>query len=365
MRALVLTEYNHFEIQDVPEPRVAAGDVLIQVRACGICGSDVHGMDGSSGRRIPPIIMGHEASGVIARVGDRVTGRRAGDRVTFDSMISCGACHFCSSGRVNLCDNRRVLGVSCLEFRQDGAFAEYVAVPENIVYPLPDGLSFEQAAMVEPVSVAVHGVEQVSIHLNDTAVVIGTGMIGLLVVQALRAAGCGRILAVDVEPTRLELACRLGADEGLSAKGWPENNSGTVPIFPQGKWDCPLPNTLVAEILQQTGGRGADVVIEAVGLPDTVATAIASVRKGGRVGLVGNLTPEVPLPLQAVVTREITLYGSCASSGEYPACLDLIARGTIQVDPLISAVAPLDEAPAWFDRLYQGEAGLLKVLVRP
>ncbi|MFH1266820.1 MAG: zinc-binding dehydrogenase, partial [Planctomycetota bacterium] len=214
---------------------------------------------------------------------------------------------------------------------------------EKIVYPLPDGLSFEQAAMVDPVSVAVHGVEQVSIHLNDTAVVIGTGMIGLLVSQALRAAGCGRILAVDVEPTRLELACRLGADEGLSP------NSADV----------------VAEILQQTGGRGADVVIEAVGLPDTVAMAIASVRKGGRVGLVGNLTPKVPLPLQAVVTREITLYGSCASSGEYSACLDLIARGTIQVDPLISAIAPLEEAPAWFDRLYQGEAGLLKVLVRP
>jgi len=287
--------------------------------------------------------MGHEASGVIAQVGRGVTAWQPGDRVTFDSTIWCGACSFCASGRGNLCENRRVLGISCAEFRQDGALAEYVAVPQNIVYRLPDGLSFEQAAMVEPVSVAVHGVGRVSVRLNDTAVVVGSGMIGLLVVQALRAAGCGRILAVDVQPARLELACRLGADEGLS----------------------PKETDVVAEVLRRTGGRGADVVMEAVGLPDTVALAIASVRKGGAVGLVGNLAAEAPLPLQAVVTREITLYGSCASSGEYPACLDMIARGTIQLEPLISAVAPLNEAPAWFARLYKGNEGLMKVIVTP
>ena len=343
MKALVLTEYNHFEIHDVPEPPVGPGDVLIQVQACGICGSDVHGMDGSSGRRVPPIIMGHEAAGVIARIGERVTGWQAGDRVTFDSMISCGNCHFCRQGRINLCDNRRVLGVSCSEFRQEGAFAEYVAVPESIVFRLPDGLSFEHAAMTEPLSVAIHAVGRVPIRLNDTAVVVGAGMIGLLVVQALRAAGCGRILAIDVDAKRLELACRLGADEGFS----------------------PNQTDVVAEVLRRTDGRGADVVMEAVGMAATIETAIAAVRKGGSVGLIGNLTPEVPLPLQAVVTREITLYGSCASSGEYPACLDLIARGTIQVEPLVSAVAPLDEASAWFDRLYQGEDGLMKVIVRP
>jgi len=343
LKALVLTEYNHFAIQDVPQPQAAPQEVLIQVRACGICGSDIHGMDGSSGRRIPPIIMGHEASGVIAQVGRGVTAWQPGDRVTFDSTIWCGACSFCASGRGNLCENRRVLGISCAEFRQDGALAEYVAVPQNIVYRLPDGLSFEQAAMVEPVSVAVHGVGRVSVRLNDTAVVVGSGMIGLLVVQALRAAGCGRILAVDVQPARLELACRLGADEGLS----------------------PKETDVVAEVLRRTGGRGADVVMEAVGLPDTVALAIASVRKGGAVGLVGNLAAEAPLPLQAVVTREITLYGSCASSGEYPACLDMIARGTIQLEPLISAVAPLNEAPAWFARLYKGNEGLMKVIVTP
>ncbi len=343
MRALVLTRYNHFEVQDVPEPQVGPRDVLVEVKACGICGSDVHGMDGSSGRRIPPIIMGHEASGVVAELGAEVTDLQVGDRVTFDSMISCGRCHFCRRGRINLCDNRRVLGVSCAEFRQDGAFAEYVAVPRHIVFALPESVSFEQAAMVEPVSVAVHAARRVPIHLNDTAVVVGTGMIGLLAVQALRAAGCGRILAVDIEPKRLELACCLGADEGFSARE----------------------TDVAGEVLRRTEGRGADLVVEAVGMAETVKTAIACVRKGGSVGLVGNLTPEVPLPLQGTVTREITLYGSCASSGEYPACLDLIARGTIRVDRLLSAVAPLDEAPEWFDRLYRGAGGLMKVIVKP
>jgi L-iditol 2-dehydrogenase len=244
---------------------------------------------------------------------------------------------------VNLCDRRRVLGVSCPEFRQDGALAEFVVVPQHILYRLPEEVSFEHAAMVEPVSIAVHAAGRAPLRLNDTAVVVGTGMIGLLVVQALRAAGCGRILAVDVEPKRLELACRLGADEGIS----------------------PKEADAAQEVLRRTGGRGADLAVEAVGLPATVAAAIASVRKGGSVVLVGNLSPQVELPLQAAVTRELTLYGSCASSGEYPACLDLMARGAVRVEPLISAVVPLEEAAEWFHRLHRGGEGLMKVIVCP
>ncbi len=343
MKALVLTAYNQLEYLDVPQPEAGPEEVLIRVAACGICGSDVHGMDGSSGRRIPPIIMGHEASGTIEAVGEQVTDWQVGDRVTFDSTIYCGRCHFCRSGRFNLCDNRRVLGVSCDEFRRDGAFAEYVAVPQHIVYRLPDGLPFEQAAAVEPVSIAMHGVDRLPIRINDTAVVIGTGMIGLLAVQVLRAAGCGRIIAVDVDPARLQLAKRLGADEILS----------------------PRQADVVEETLRLTAGRGADVAVEAVGITETVATAIHAVRKGGSVSLVGNLTPQVDLPLQRVVTRELTLYGSCASVGEYPACLEMIARGAIDVATLINSVAPLSEGAAWFERLHRAEDGLMKVILTP
>jgi len=343
MKALVLEEYNHFAYKDVPEPQIGSDDVLVQVRTCGICGSDVHGMDGSSGRRIPPVIMGHEAAGVIAEVGTGVTGWQVGDRVTFDSTIYCGECHFCRRGSINLCDDRRVLGVSCDAYRQAGAFAEYVAVPQRILYRLPEGLSFQQAAMVEPVSVVFHAVGRTPMRLNDTAVVVGAGMIGLLVIQSLRAAGCGHIIAVDLDQSRLELARELGADEGL--------NSDAVDV--------------VAHVLQRTAGRGADVAFEVVGFTPTLTLATQCLRKGGSLTLVGNLSPKTEFLLQAAVTRELTMYGSCASCGEYPACLDMIARGAINVDALISAVAPLAEGGSWFERLYKGEAGLMKVILTP
>lgn len=343
MKALVLEAYNCLEYKDVPEPGLGPEDVLVRVKACGICGSDVHGLDGSTGRRIPPLIMGHEASGVIAAVGNDVTGWQEGARVTFDSTIYCGKCHFCRRGETNLCDNRRVLGVSCDEYRQHGAYAEYVAVPQHILYLLPDSVTFEQAAVVEALSVALHAVERTPVSLNATAVVVGAGMIGLLVIQSLRAAGCGQIIAVDLDPQRLDLARRLGADEAL--------NPDAVDV--------------AAQVLKRTGNRGADIDFEVVGISPTLELAIKCLRKGGALTLVGNLAPTTEFPLQTVVTRELTLYGSCASRGEYPACLDMISRGVINVDAMISAVAPLAEGASWFERLSSGELGLMKVILTP
>lgn len=343
MKAMLLREYKQLELTEMPTPDVGPEELLIRVRACGICGSDVHGYDGSTGRRIPPLVMGHEAAGVVAAVGDQVTGFKEGDRVTFDSTVSCGKCFFCRRGQINLCDNRRVLGVSTGEYRQHGAFAEYVVVPQHITYHLPDTLTFEEAALIEAVSVAVHAVRRTPIHMGDTAIVVGSGMIGLLVVQALRLAGCGQVFAVDLEDNKLELAKQLGADDGF--------NSSKVNV---------------PEIVQsRTNGRGADVAIECVGATAPIQSAIESLRKGGALTLVGNLAPQVELPLQAVVTRELTVYGSCASSGEYPVCIDLMSRGQIRVRPLISATAPLEEGPDWFKRLYEREPGLMKVVLQP
>jgi L-iditol 2-dehydrogenase len=175
---LVRKEYCRFAVEEVPPPALEPGEVLVRVRARGICGSDVHGMDGSSGRRIPPIIMGHEAAGGIGGLGTGVTGWTEGARVTFDSTVSCGDCWYCRRGEVNLCEHRQVLGVSCGEYRRHGAFAEYVAVPARILYPLPDALDFERAAMVEAVSVAVHALERTPLPLNASVAVVGTGMNG-------------------------------------------------------------------------------------------------------------------------------------------------------------------------------------------
>jgi L-iditol 2-dehydrogenase len=343
MKALLLTEYKKIELADVPEPSIGDHDVLVRVHACGICGSDIHGYDGSTGRRIPPLVMGHEAAGVVEAVGQAVRQFRPGDRVTFDSTVSCGRCHFCRRGQINLCDNRRVLGVSCGEYRQHGAFAELVAVPENIVYALPDELPFESAALIEAVSIAVHAANITDIRLGDTVVVVGSGMIGLLAIQAVRLKGAGTIIATDLEENRLELAKKLGADITINAKGV----------------DIP------AEIRKRTSGRGADAALEVVGHVATVNDAIASVRKGGHVTLVGNLSPKIEFPLQSVVTREITVKGSCASQGEYPECIRLLATGAIRVEPLITAKATLAEGPAWFDKLYSGMPGAMKVLICP
>ena len=343
MKALVLSQYRQLELQDLPQPTPAADEVLIQVRACGICGSDVHGYDGSTGRRIPPLVMGHEAAGVIAAVGSAVKDFAVGDRVTFDSTISCGQCHFCKRGQVNLCDARQVLGVSCGDYRRAGAFAEFVTVPARVLYRLPDGLAFEKAAMIEAISVAVHAVHLTPVELNDTAVIVGAGMIGLLTLQAARLAGCRKIIAVDVDEGRLQTALSLGATHSIVAK------------------DQDVP----ALVREWTDGRGADVAFECVGTSVTVQSAIESTRKGGTVTLVGNIAPRIELPLQSVVTRQIRLQGSCASGGEIPACIELLAAGLIQVEPMLSAFAPLEEGPRWFERLYSHEAGLMKVVLHP
>ncbi len=343
MKSLVLTEPKVLRIQESPTPDLAADEALIRVKACGICGSDVHGYDGSSGRRIPPLIMGHEAAGVIEGMGAKVEGFSLGDRVTFDSTVYCGECEYCLEGKVNLCDRRMVLGVSCGEYRRHGAFAEYVAVPSRILYKLPPSLPFEHAAMIEAVSVAVHAVGRVKFQPGDASVVVGAGMIGLLLVQAARAAGCDRVIAVDLDKDRLKLAKELGATQSIN----------------------PLESDTIETILGATAGQGARVSFEVVGSTPTVETAIQATRKGGAVVLVGNLAPQVEFPLQSVVTREITLFGSCASAGEYPKCIELMDKGAIKVSPLISAQATLEEGVEWFDRLYAKEAGLMKVILQP
>jgi len=343
MKALLLTDYMHLTLTDMAAPAIGPQDVLIRVRSCGICGSDVHGMDGSTGRRIPPLVMGHEAAGSIAEVGRDVSQWKAGDRVTFDSTVSCGECAFCRTGDINLCDNRQVLGVSCGDYRRHGAFAEYVAVPARILYRLPESLSFDHAAMIEAVSVAVHAVHLTPFTAGDTAVVVGCGMIGQLTIQAAKAAGFAQVVGVDVDDARLAVAQSAGADAVLNSR------TSDVP----------------AEVRALTNGRGADAVLEAVGMTAPIQTAISAVRKGGTVTLIGNFSGQIDLPLQQVVTRQIRLQGSCASAGEYPKCIELMASRRIRVDDLISAYTPLEEAASWFDRLYRREPNLMKVIVRP
>lgn len=343
MKALVLDEYMQLNYRDFPDPEPESGEVLIRVKACGICGSDVHGMDGSTGRRKPPIIMGHEASGVIAGLGENVAGWQVGDRVTFDSTIYPLDDWFTRKGRYNLSNNRKVLGVSPGEYRKHGAFAEYVTVPQHILYKIPDGVSFEQAAMVEPVAVAAHAVNISKIQPGQSAVVVGAGMVGMFVVKMLEIAGANPIIVLDLDEMKLQLAKEFGASHTFQSSD----------------------SNLSEKIKELTKNRGVDFGFEVVGISDTVNLCINSLRKGGTAVLVGNLKPEVTIPLQKVVTTELSLLGSCAINGEYELVLDLLASGKISVDRMISAVAPLSEGAGWFNRLYNKEPGLNKVILVP
>lgn len=343
MKALVLDKYMQLNYRDFPKPEIEPNEVLVNVKACGICGSDVHGMDGSTGRRQTPLIMGHEASGVIAEVGSQVRGWQIGDRVTFDSTIYELDDWYTRKGRYNLSDNRKVLGVSPLEYKKHGAFAEFVSMPAHILYKLPGNVSFEQAAMVEPVAVAAHAVNISKIQPGKNAVVIGAGMVGVFVIKMLQIAGANPIIAVDLDEGKLKLAKEFGVTHTFKSSD----------------------SNLSEKIIELTKSRGADFGFEVVGISETVNICINSLRKGGTAVLVGNLESEVIIPLQKVVTTELSLLGSCAINGEYELVLDLLASGKISVDKMISAVAPLSEGADWFNRLYNKEPGLNKVILVP
>jgi L-iditol 2-dehydrogenase len=343
MKALVLEEYNKLVYKDVPDPVILANEVLVRVKACGICGSDIHGFDGSTGRRIPPMIMGHEASGIIVETGNEVKLWKKGDRVTFDSTVYPLDDWFTLNGMYNLSDNREVLGVSPGTYKRDGAFAEYIAIPQHILYKIPENVTFEQAAMVEAVAVALHSIGISEIKTGDKCVVVGIGMIGIFILKILKIAGASSIIAVDSSTRRLEMAEISGADFSFLSSE----------------------EKLVEKIVALTKNRGADISFEAVGKSESVNIALDVIRKGGKAVLVGNTSAVIDFPLQKVVTRELKVLGSCAIRGEYEVILNLLESGKIKVDDQISVVAPLSEGAVWFNKLYRKVEALNKIILVP
>jgi len=343
LKALLYTAPYTLTYTEIPDPELGDDDVLVRVKACGICGSDVQGHTGKTGRRLPPLIMGHEAAGVVERCGRNVTGFAPGDRICFDSTVYCNQCPACKQGLLNRCAKRQVLGVSVPEFKRHGAFAEFVAVPHWICAALPEHMSFVQAALLEPASIGAHAGNRPPVTDSDIVVVIGAGTIGLFIVQAARLRGAKTIVACDLNDFRLGLAKQVGADVCI--------HSGT--------------QDLKDEMLKLTDGRGVDVVWEAVGFAETFGEAISIARTGGTIVAVGNLQKETEFNLQELVSRELTFTGSYASAGEFRQCIDLIASGKINVDPLISDIVPLRDGAAAFQRLLDGQEDLLKVVLEP
>ena len=314
------------------------GEVAVTVRASGICGSDVHGYVGSTGRRRPGVVMGHEAAGEVRAVGDEVDAVRPGDRVALRSILPCGECTSCGRGRGNVCENRRGLGMHL-----DGAYADEVVVPASLVMPLPADLSFAQGALIEPLGVALHAVHLTPFGPDDDVAIIGAGAIGLLALLAVRDRGAARIVVSDRSRHRLALAQRLGADVTIdAAKGDPS-----------------------AAIREATDGRGADAVLEAVGIGPTVQQSLAGARIGGNVTWVGNSAPTIEIGMQDVVTRELTIRGAHGSTTEFDEGAALIAESRIDVRPIIEHLAPLEDGPSLFRALGEGRLDAAKVILQP
>ncbi|MBN1508915.1 MAG: galactitol-1-phosphate 5-dehydrogenase [Sedimentisphaerales bacterium] len=342
MKALLYTAPYTLEYTDCPEPQIGDDDILVRVKACGICGSDVAGHTGKTGRRLPPLIMGHEAAGVVERTGKSVTGFAPGDRICFDSTVYCNQCPACKAGMYNRCVKRQVLGVSVPEFKRHGAFAEFVAVPHWICARLPERMSFVQACLLEPASIGTHAANRPPISKGDIAAVLGAGTIGLFILQAARLRGA-KVIACDINDFRLDLARQVGAYACINS----------------------TKATLKEEIQKRTDGRGVDVTFEAVGFGETFRQAISITRTGGAIVAVGNLQKETEFNLQELVSRELAFVGSYASAGEFRTCIDLIASGKINVSPLISEVLPLKDGPSAFKRLLEGKEDLLKIVLEP
>lgn len=326
-------------LREVPAPEPGEGEVIVAVKATGVCGSDVHGFTGSTGRRIPPMVMGHEFSGVISAVGPGVTGHQVGERVVVQPIITCGKCINCLAGMPNICTNRRGLGM----MSTNGSNAEYVAVPQQLLYKLPEGVSWEQGALVEPLSVAMHAVNMSPIRLMDTVVILGAGTIGLLTLLACRLKGAGAVIVSDLSPHRLEMARRLGAAAAVN----------------------PTQEDLPAVVRRYAGEAGAPVVIEAVGITATARQSLELVRPGGHVTWIGNAAPTIEIGMQQVVTREITVRGVYAFNVEFGRAIEALATGRVDVSPIIEQVAPLEAGPQIFHDLAKGALDAIKVVLKP
>ena len=338
MKALVFRGPGSMPLEERPDPKPGLGEVVVAIRASGICGSDVHGFAGATGRRRIGVVMGHEAAGEVIATGSGVTSVRSGDRVVLRSILPCGVCDRCRHGQPNICLDRQGMGMHF-----DGAYAERIVVPEALLLALPDTLSFEEGSIVEPLAVAMHAVNITPFALMDFVVIVGAGPIGLLTLLAARLRGAGSIIVTDRDPHRLAVARLLGADQAIDV----------------GRTDP------VAAVEAGTHGRGADAVFEAVGIGATVAQSIAVARPGGQVTWIGNSAPEVELPMQQLVTRELTVRGAYGFVDEFELAADALAAGSIDARKLIECVAPLDEGEELFRQLAAGTLSAVKVVLAP
>jgi 2-desacetyl-2-hydroxyethyl bacteriochlorophyllide A dehydrogenase len=321
VKAIVIERPGEFSLVDAPDPRPGPGEVLVRVRACGVCGTDLHIADGEFAPTPYPIIPGHEFSGEVAELGaEGGAGLAVGDRVAVDPSLFCGHCHFCRAGRGNLCENWGAIGDTV-----DGAFAQYVSVPARNAYRLPDHVGFSAGALIEPTSCAVHGMRRLGPVAGEDVLIVGAGTMGLLLLQLLERAGAARVAVVDRSASRCAVAAALGASETASS----------------------------VEALDRSFG----VAVDATGVPAAIEAAFGAVRRGGRLLVFGVAPAEASVALSPfrIYNDEITVIGSMAVLFSFDAAVELVATGTIDTAALLSAPLPLAEYGAALERVRRGE----------
>ena len=338
MKAARFYERGKIVIDEISVKEPEEYEVLIKIRYCGVCGTDVHIFNGEKGsaKVNPPVILGHELSGDVEKVGSKVSGIKPGDRVSVDPNTYCGKCYFCANGKKHLCTDMKGLGTAV-----DGAFAEYITVPEESVYPIAENVSYEEAAMTEPISCCLHGFDMTDVKMGDTVMVVGTGNIGLIMVQLARNAGADKIIAVEPNETRRKKALELGASFGID----------------------PLHDN-TEEILKEHKIVNIDKVIDCAGRISTAEYAVRYAGKGAIVMLFGLTGPDDAMNLKPfeVFQKELTIKGSFVNPDTFERAGRLLGTGAIKADKIISDIIPLGDIQRVFEeRLYAKDG---KVLIK-
>lgn len=343
MKALVKYEYGagNMEIRDVPVPEPEYGEVLIKIKAVGICGTDLKIYENNFGYN-PPVIVGHEFSGEIVKMGDGVNGWHLGDRVVSEQHTkACGACRYCLTGKRHLCPDKQSPG-----YGVDGAFAEYIKIPASLLHKIPEGVSYEEAALAEPMAVAAHGIlDKTGIRPEDYVVILGCGPIAILALQMVKAGGASRVIMTGIdqdEKKRFGLAKSFGADRVINAQH----------------------EDPVKEVLDESDGMGADVVIDLSGAPQAILQGFECLRKDGRFCAMGLPHGEVRMPWQKIVLKAANVHFSYSSDyTSWERCLSMIRNGKVRLKRFTEDIYPLEQWKDAFHLAGSGEA--LKVIIRP
>lgn len=338
MRAAYCVEAGKIELREVPLPEPGAGEVLVRVRNCGVCGSDLHFFTGQFPP--PPVCPGHEISGEVARIGSGVAHVHEGDRVVVEPLVTCQRCNFCRSGNYQLCPNLRVLGNMA-----DGGFADYVRVPAYAVFPVPQGLDWSVAALAEPLAVAVHGLRIAPMRAGDRVAILGAGTIGLMSVAVARSSGASEVWVVARHAHQAQAARDLGATRVFSG------------------------SDAYAELWTAAREQAPDVVVETVGgHADTLDHALSVVRRGGCVVVLGIFTSPPAINGILLVVKEVRLvgsmtYGRTIAGADFERALDLLAKNPRAFGNLVTHCFSLDDIATAFDTAANKRSGAIKVTV--